>query len=137
EVLAAVRAKGDAFDAIVVAYTPFHRPPHRCDVLGALLAGLAPLTARILLADCHQSGQHYVEVPGERVLASYPEATAYVKYEAEVTVPRLLASFVPGVHRGESPRLDELPLPAWDRVDLDAYFRFHQRVVANLGRGEW
>jgi MoaA/NifB/PqqE/SkfB family radical SAM enzyme len=137
EVLAAVRAAGERFDAIVVAYTPFHRPPHRCDVLGALLAGLHAHTDRIVLADCHQSGQHYVEMPGERVLASYPEASAYVKYEAEVTVPRLLASFVPGVHRGESPRLDDLPLPAWDRVDLEAYFRFHARVVEHLGRGAW
>src|SRR5690606_32729540 len=69
--------------------------------------------------------------------ASYPEVAAYVKYEAEVTVPRLLARFEPGVHRGESPKLDELPLPAWEGIDLTSYFRFHERVVANLGRAEW
>ncbi|AKF03228.1 Radical SAM domain heme biosynthesis protein [Sandaracinus amylolyticus] len=134
EVLAAVRAKG-TFDTVVVAYTPFHRPPHRCDVLGALLAGLD--CERIVLADCFQSGQHYVEVPGESVLASYPEVAAYVKYEAELTVPRVVEERGRGVFRGESPRLDELPLPAWDRIDLASYFRFHQRVVANLGRAAW
>src|SRR5271165_2922025 len=35
---------------VVVAYTPFHRPPARCDVLGATLAALrsiAPATATI------------------------------------------------------------------------------------------
>ena len=140
-VIAAAREKmgAETFASIVVAYTPFHRPPHRCDVLGDLLAGLARLApdARIVLADCHQSGQHYVETRGEDVLASYPEVATYVKYEAEVTVPRLLASYAPGVHRGESPKLDELPLPAWDAIDLDAYARFHARVVGNLGRGAW
>ena len=127
------------FAAIVVAYTPFHRPPHRCDVLGESLARLKRLApaAQLLLADCHQSGQHYVEVPGEAVLGSYPEVSAYVKYEAEVTVPRLLLAPQLGVHRGESPDLQSLPLPAWDRVDLEAYFRFQHRVVVNLGRGAW
>ena len=127
------------FASIVVAYTPFHRPPHRCDVLGEVLAGLKLLApdAQLILADCHQSGQHYVEVAGEAVLASYPEVSAYVKYEAEVTVPRLLLAPAPGVHRGESPRLDALPIPAWDLVDLDVYFRFQARVVTNLGRVAW
>lgn len=134
EVLAAVRAHGP-IETAIVAYTPFHRPPHRDDVLAAILAGID--AERIVLADCHQSGQHYVEVPGESVLASYPEVDAYVKYEAEVTLPRLLERFEPGVHRGESPRLDDLPLPAWDRIDLESYFRFQSRVVANLGRAEW
>jgi len=136
EVLAAVRAVGE-IATVVVAYTPFHRPPHRDDVLAEILVGLRALGARIVLADCHQSGQHYVEVPGEAVLAAYPEVSAYVKYEAEVTVPRLLGDFVPGVHRGESPRLDHLPIPAWDQIDLASYFRFQERVVANLGRAQW
>lgn len=134
-----LHSQGD-FESIVIAYTPFHRPPHRCDVLGDVLAALKLLApkARLLLADCHQSGQHYVETSGEAVLASYPEADAYVKYEAEVTVPQLLAlPEVRGVHRGASPSLDALTIPAWDLIDLDAYFRFQARVVANLGRAAW
>jgi len=123
-------------DVTVVAYTPFHRPPHRDDVLGAVLAGVG---GPVVLADCYQSGQHYIESSGEDVLAAYPEASAWVKYEAEQTLPALLESGVvpSGVHRGRSPDLDALPFPAWDLVDLDAYFRFHARVVANLGRGAW
>ena len=132
--------------AVVVAYTVFHRPPHRDDVLADVLAGLrAQLGADvpIVLADGYQSGQHYVEVPGEAVHASYPEIDAYVKYEAEVTVPRLLRAWLDdgvrpsGTHRGESPSLDALPFPAWDRVDLDAYDQFKHDVVAKLGRPVW
>lgn len=136
DVLAAVPAGAET---IVVAITPFHRPPARDDVLAALLTGLAAKTgARLILADCYQSGQHHVEAPGDAILAAYPEAHAYVKYEAEVTVPDVVASGARGVHHGVSPAsLDALPFPAWDRVDLAAYFRFHARVVANLGRGAW
>src|SRR5262249_58365417 len=99
-------------DVAVFEYTPFHRPPARDDVLGALLAGLR---GPILLADCYQSGQHYVEAEG--VLASYPEARGWVKYEAEITVPALLESGrLDGVHRGVSRgSLDTLPLPAGGR----------------------
>ena len=80
-VAAVVAAVPAAVDAIVVAYTPFHRPPHRDDVLAALLAALA-VRAPIVLADCYQSGQHYVETADGAVLAAYPEVAAYVKYEA-------------------------------------------------------
>lgn len=132
------------FDAIVVAYTVFHRPPHRDDTLASLLEGLrARFDAPILLADAYQSGQHYVEVPGEQVLASYPEVDAYVKYEAELTVPALLDAWFEagqrphGCHRGASPKLDELPFPAWSRVDLAAYDQFKRDVVAKLGRPIW
>jgi len=149
EVLQAIAsADGDlgGVDAIAVALTPFHRPPGRCDLLGDLLAGLRaryPETP-IWLADCYQSGQHYVEANVEAVLAAYSEADAWVKYEAEVTVPGLLADLAEG---GQPPRggyagtvpasLDALPFPAWDLVDLDAYFAFHARVVAEIGRGQW
>src|SRR5512144_1356061 len=44
-----------SFSAIVVAYTVFHRPPHRDDVLAAVLAGLRERIGNdppIILADC-------------------------------------------------------------------------------------
>ncbi len=130
-------------DLIVVAFTPFHRPPTRADELGDLLAGLRALAPRtpLLLADCYQSGQHYVEA--DDILPSYPEADAWVKYEAEVTLPRIARAISEGerprgVLRGESPEdLDTLALPAWDLVDLPARDRFLQRMVQNLGRGDW
>jgi len=141
DVLAQARA-GTRFDAVVVAYTPFHRPPTRCDVLGPLLTGLSGL-GPIVLADAYQSGQHYVDVPSESILAAYPEAIAHVKYEAEVTLPALLSKLnsgesIAGGHRGaQVPKLDSLPFPAWDLVDLDWHDAFRHRVVTNLGRGAW
>lgn len=133
-------------DFIVVALTPFHRPPARDDLLGETLARLRQRfpAAVIVLADAYQSGQHYVEAPATAVLASYPEADAWVQYEAEVTVPALLAALRAtgqrprGHHRGQRPDpLDALPLPAWDRVDLDALDRFRASVVQRLGRSAW
>ncbi|HJL33523.1 MAG TPA: radical SAM protein, partial [Polyangiaceae bacterium LLY-WYZ-15_(1-7)] len=133
---ACAAASPDGADALVVAYTPFHRPPHRDDLLAALLEGLRARfpEAPLLLADAYQSGQHYVEAEG--VLEAYPEADAWVKYEAEVTVPALLEAEAPprGVHRGEQADLEALPLPAWDLVDLDAYWTFHRRFTEHLGR---
>lgn len=144
-ILKAARQAGtDApFDAIVCTYTPFHRPPHRDEVLAATLEGLRACAPVLLLADCYQSGQHYVE-SGEETLRAYPECDAWVKYEAEQTVPALIADYLSnglkpsGVHRGQSPdKLDDLPFPAWDLLHLPYYFRFQQRFVENLGRGQW
>ena len=132
------------FDAAVVAITPFHRPPHRDDVLAATLRGVRAIAAGapIVLADAYQSGQHYVE--SDAVLDAYPEADAWVKYEAERTVPTLFAAFFErgerprGVHRGERPpELDALPLPAWDLVDLDAHDAFLARALSRSDRPRW
>lgn len=144
EVIESLAAQGD-WDVFVVAMTPFHRPPTRDDLLGEVLAGIRARwpAATVMLADCYQSGQHYVEAAGTAVQESYPEADAWVKYEAEVTVPLLLDACrsgrpITGVHRGEElPALDVLPLPAWDLVDLEAHDRFRASIVADLGRGAW
>lgn len=144
DVLEALAAQGD-WDVVVVALTPFHRPPARDDLLGDTLAEVRARwpAATVVLADCYQSGQHYVEAPWEALRESYPEADAWVKYEPEVTVPALLDACragrsIAGAHRGEEPpALDALPLPAWDLVDLDAHDRFRASVVADLGRGAW
>lgn len=133
-------------DFIVVTLTPFHRPPARDDLLGDTLAALRQRwpSAVIVLADAYQSGQHYVDASPAAVLQSYPEADAWVQYEAERTVPELLAAFRSsgerphGHYRGERPDLlDSLPLPAWDRVDLPALDRFHASVIDRLGRSTW
>ncbi len=49
-----------------MALTPFHRPPARDALLGDLLGGLRRLhgEAPLLLADCWQTGQHYVVIGG-------------------------------------------------------------------------
>jgi len=133
-----------AFEVVVVAHTPFHRPPRRDDLLGALCTGLRARHphAVIVLADLYQSGQHYVDAPGAQVLASYPECDAYVQYEGECTVVALVGALDTQRPRGpfrgeEAPSLDALAPPAWDLIDRDAYARFHARVVAGIGRGAW
>lgn len=148
EVLANIDARQEALgelDAVVVAYTPFHRPPKRDDTLGELLHGLRERFAGVwtLLADCYQSGQHYIDARGEDVLESYPEVDAWLKYEPEVTLPEMLRALgegrkPSGVHHGvEARTLDALPFPAWELVDLDARDRFCERTVRALGRGFW
>jgi MoaA/NifB/PqqE/SkfB family radical SAM enzyme len=132
------RAAGRA-DAYVVAYTPFHRPPERDPLLAELLARL---DGPVLLADLYQSGQHYVAAPATTILAAYPEAAGLLQHEAEDSLDGFVRRVIGGergVHGsgGEVRSLDELPLPAWGLVDLDAYHAFHRRVVERLGRGGW
>lgn len=122
-------------DAAVVVLTPFHRPWRHDDVVAPFLEGLAERCERILLTDGYQSGQHYVESPG--MLDRYPMAESYTRYEAEVTIPALLESGERGVFGGASPDLSELPAPAWDLVDLEAYWAFHRRFGVGLGRPAW
>jgi MoaA/NifB/PqqE/SkfB family radical SAM enzyme len=134
-------------DAIVLAFTPFHRPPSRDPLLAALLE---PLRARrpgvpIVLADLYQSGQHVVDARSDDILAAYPEISALLRYEAELDLVPMLDRLLrdgprtrpfAAIGRDPSP-LDALPLPAWDLVDLPAYFRFHEDVVRLLGRPSW
>lgn len=131
--------------AVVVAITPFHRPPRRDDLLAAVLEDIRrrwPTTV-VILAECYQSGQHHLTVDGAELLRSYPEADTFVQFEAERTVPELLRRWIDhgerphGVHRGEQPPLDDLPPPAWALLDLEALFRCHARVVAGLARSAW
>lgn len=144
EVFAALPPSADVF---VVALTPFHRPPGRDASLGGALARLRREhpDAPIVLADLYQSGQHVVDAPSEAVLAAYPEADVLLRYEAEADLPGIVADLAargrpgrPFARDGAEPApLDALPLPAWDLVDLPAYFAFHERVVAGLGRPGW
>ncbi len=130
------------FDLKLVTFTPFHRPPQRDELLGSLLRSLRAMDeAPLWLIDAYQSGQHYVDVPS--ILDAYPEASLWLKYEAEATLPGLIAALADdapptGVIGGEPPAsLDALPLPAWDLVDLDAHDAFRVRVMVNAERGPW
>lgn len=128
-------------DVYVVAYTPFHRPPEREPRLARLLS---EIPGPIVLADLYQSGQHYVDADAARILAAYPEVSVLLRYEAEASLHEVVTRLAtcrptrPEVVLGrEPPDLDALPLPAWHAVDVEAYFRLHERVVAELGRPSW
>jgi MoaA/NifB/PqqE/SkfB family radical SAM enzyme len=143
----ALAATRERFDAVVVALSAFHRPPARDDRLGHVLAALRDASPEtpIVLADLHQGGQHVVDAAFADVLAAYPEVDAYLKHEAEATLPALLAELArsgrPGAAlsmRGDDPPdLDALALPAWDLVDTGAYFELHASLVRVLGRSSW
>jgi MoaA/NifB/PqqE/SkfB family radical SAM enzyme len=133
-------------EVYVVAHTPFHRPPAREPLLGALLESIAARSPRspIVLAELYQSGQHYVDVPGERLLAAYPEARALLRYEGDASIPGLVGRVLddpggtPEVVLGrEAPELDALPLPAWSAVDVGARFQLHGQLMRSLGRPSW
>ena len=136
----------DDVDVVLIAYTPFHRPPVRDPFLADFLVRLRERMPRasIALADFYQSGQHVIDVASSRILSAYPEADAILRYEAEAD----LDDFVRDLGRGRPAKpfarngrehdcLDRLPLPAWDLVDLEAYWRLHESIVANLGRPHW
>lgn len=142
--LAEAASRAGPYSAAVIAATPFHRLSARDDLLGETCRSVREILgdAPLLLADCYQSGQHYVDAPSAAVLGSYPEVDAYVKHEAECAVPKLLAGAAQGarprgVHLGEEADLDELPPPAWDLVDLAARDRFQREVIERIGRGAW
>jgi MoaA/NifB/PqqE/SkfB family radical SAM enzyme len=133
--------------AIVVAFTPFHRPPSRDALLAELLVALRaerPGTP-IVLADLYQSGQHVVDARPVDTLGAYPEVDVLLRYEAEDLlvglVDALIAEGRPAEARsidgGEPGPLDDLPLPAWDLVDMERYFHFQEEVVRGLGRPSW
>lgn len=127
-------------DLLVVACTPFHRPPARDPALAELLLALRRRHAGpILLADLYQSGQHYVDVPASALRAAYPEVDHYEKYEIEgklVALCRaLVAGGAPPEIAGQPALLDELPLPAWHLIEMRRYFAFLERVARQLGRG--
>ncbi len=99
----------------------------------------------IVLADLHQSGQHVVDAPSQQILSAFPEVDLLLRHEAEAIlkseVEKLLSSGRPSIPRAEQGSevedLSSLPLPAWDRVDVQAYFRLHESITRGLGRPKW
>jgi len=141
-----VNAVPDDVTVVLVAYTPFHRPPARDPILAEMLVRLRERfpNASIGLADFYQSGQHVVDVASTLILSAYPEVDAILRYEAEADLDDFVRHLGEGrpttsfARNGREPeRLDALPLPAWDLVDLNAYWRLHESIVANLGRPHW
>lgn len=134
-----VAARASTSELMVVAYTPFHRPPARDPPLAQLLSALrARHAGPILLADLYQSGQHYVDAQPAAVRAAYPEIDHYLKYECEAALDAVARALVAGTPPpslpGEPKALDALPLPAWGKIDREALFRFHDQVARSLGR---
>jgi MoaA/NifB/PqqE/SkfB family radical SAM enzyme len=133
-------------ELLIVAYSPFHRPPTRDPLLGALLAELRQRQpARpVVLADLYQGGQHYVGAEPTSVMDAHPEVDVWLRYEAEAVLAELVSELCQSRERDrrvidgpEVDDLDALPLPDWSRVDVEAYFELHRSLVQTLGRPSW
>jgi len=118
-------------DVVVVAHGPFVHPS-TCGAgfLDKLLAAIQHRLGEtpIVLADCAVGGMHYREYDADAVLAR-TGADYIVRYEAEAVLPELLETIEqPHASRvfrsANEVDLDELPPPAFDLIDLDAYDRF-------------
>jgi hypothetical protein len=98
-------------DAFVVALSPFAVPPRRDKLLAEVLEHLTlSSSAPIVLADLHQGGQHVVDAPPDAVLAAYPEASIYLRHEAEASILALLADLEPRATRRAASGVDPSPL---------------------------
>jgi len=129
------------FDAVVVAISPFLKPqastPHARTLFKELRARFP--AALLLAADFYFGGMHYIEYDGEEFLGRHPELDALVKYEGETVLPDVL-ELPPGrmprvvFGRAEAVRLDELPIPAWDLINVERYYDFLNGFFPAFGR---
>lgn len=129
------------FDAVVVGLSPFLKPHVRTPFAAGLFSALRARfpAARLVAADCHFGGMHYIEYGGEDLLQAYPELDSVLKYECEAALPALLAEpagSAPRVVCGDAEAVDPdaLPFPAWDLIDVRQYYSFLERFPAAMGR---
>lgn len=122
------------FDAAIIITTPFHRPGTRDALLAEFITELRRRTPYLVLADAYQSGQHYVEAD---VLSAYPEADAWLKYEAEGSIHEVLRDQPRGIILGKRADLSTLALPAWELISTSALWQFHRRFEEAVARPVW
>lgn len=90
------------------------------------------------LADLYTGGMHYLDYDAHRLRSEVPGLDLVLRYEGE----RLLQGLAAELSKGEPPApgvraeheafpLDDLPGPAWDRMDREAYFAFLRRVLTS------
>lgn len=134
------RARG-GYDAVVLCLSVFHRPFSRHEFTAAfadLARGMFP-DALLVAADAYFGGMHYVDYEPEAFFSNYPRFDALVRYESETALPEVLRTAPRGVRtaaegRGQGVALEDLPLPAWDLIDMECYFQFLDKFYAATGR---
>lgn len=131
------------FDAAVVCVSVFHRPFARDELLAGFFRRLRKMfpDMPVAAADMYFGGMHYVDYPGAVFLANYPEVDALLRYETEAASAKWLKGVRSGcaVVRGEITgavvgKLDEMPFPAWDKVNVNDYLAFLRRFMDATGR---
>ncbi len=141
EAAALLRPPRRKFEAVVVGLPPFFKP-HAKTAAASEFFGLLRKRfpkAKLIAADCYFGGMHYIEYEPPAFLKNYPEVDAVVKYEGEAALGRLLGDWpsqrplsVSG--RAAEVRPDDFPPPAWDLIDVPAYYRAQKAFFARLRR---
>jgi MoaA/NifB/PqqE/SkfB family radical SAM enzyme len=132
------RALGLDADLAVINGSPFliGFPGRRWleELVAALSGGKASL---LVLADMYVGGMHYLEYDGGKLLEQLAGLDLVLRYEGEPLLGRLADSLQAnnqpprGVWENrEAFPLDDLPPPAFDLMDLEAYFGFLYRVLS-------
>jgi wyosine [tRNA(Phe)-imidazoG37] synthetase (radical SAM superfamily) len=136
------RLEGVEADAALLIGSPFLIQRRAQAWLEAMLQRLPSrrIGARVL-ADMYAGGSHYLDYAGARLRDRLPGLDVVLRYEGE----RLLRTFIEEVRAGrvvgagermerEAFPLDDLPPPAWDLMEREAYFDFLGRVLASPHR---
>ncbi|MBI5498603.1 MAG: radical SAM protein [Deltaproteobacteria bacterium] len=135
------RLRGIRADLAVVAGSPFLTVSPGRDWLGRLAAAVPASAGVLAYADMVVGGMHYAEYDGEELLARTGRLDLVLRYECEPLLDRVAAA----IEGGETPPrgvlenrvafpLDDLPLPAWERMDVPAAFGFLRRVLGTRWR---
>lgn len=128
---------------VVVGHSPWLRARPAAAELRRLIAHLRQKYSdcKVIVADCDVGGMHFIEWDAVDLRAL--GADFGVKYEADTALAQLLAQLQQGqtpaeplILGGPDAVLDDLPLPAYDLVDLPAFGRFLQRCGATRHKQE-
>lgn len=129
-------------DLAVIAGSPFLTAYPGRRWLEELVATLAQSgTSLVVLADMYVGGMHYLEYDAGDLLEKLPGLDLVLRYEGELLLERLGVSLQAGerpergcIENREAFPLDELPKPAFDLMDVEAYFGFLNRVLSSPWR---
>ncbi len=129
-------------DLAVIAGSPFLTGLPGRSWLEELVAALAKSgTSLVVLADMYTGGMHYLEYDAAGLLEKLPGLDLILRYEGELLLERLAGSLQAGewpergcLENREAFPLDELPEPAFDLMDMEAYFGFLNRVLSSPWR---
>ncbi len=132
------RVRDARADLVVVHTSPFLLASPSRLWLRKLVANLdRSQVGSVVLAEMFSGGMHYLEVDPTELLDELPSVDRLLRYECEPLLRRL---------SGETPAsqrvwenhdpfpLDQLPAPAYDLLDAEAYFAFLGRVLGAAWR---
>ena len=114
------------FDAAIIVNNPFLNlfGSEKNKEIEELMQAVKP--ARVILADCHIGGSHYVDYDADSVLNRYPQIDCICKHECE---GKIMCCLKDNQHKTEFiTDLDSLPLPDYSSINMNNYMKFLNNV---------